>query len=127
MSLVTTVIRNAVSHVACEYSEMIEVHRAVESYYDEHGRYQEQEAEKIIIKANVQRARSDELMDLEEGRRTREAIKIYSIDELRTSSVDKRVQPDVVIWRDVEYQIDKVDNWSEAGGYFKAIATRKGQ
>jgi len=126
MSLVTTVIRNAVQPDVVIWRD-IEVHRAVESYYDEHGRYQEQEAEKIIIKANVQRARSDELMDLEEGRRTREAIKIYSIDELRTSSVDKRVQPDVVIWRDVEYQIDKVDNWSEAGGYFKAIATRKGQ
>ena len=103
------------------------IRRKVAGAYDEHGKWQEQDYEEFTVKAVVQPARGHELVRVEEGRRTRGAIKLYSLTELRTASVETQTQPDRVVWLDKVYEVEYIDDWNEAGGYFKVIALEVGQ
>lgn len=95
--------------------------------YDDDGRWDEQGEDTFYIHASVQIAKGDELLRLEEGRRTRSALKIYTTTKLHTANVDNGSQPDILEYKDDEYQVDLVDDWSEEGGYYKVLATKVGQ
>jgi hypothetical protein len=97
------------------------------STYDEHGRYQPQPIDEITITASVQPATPKDLEDVEEGRRTRENIKLYTQTELKTASVSDARQPDVIEFDDEEYEVHSVTNWGDVGGYYKAMASKVGQ
>lgn len=97
--------------------------------YSPQGRPKGQTPEMITIRALVQTATDEELQKVEEGRRTKGGIKIYTDLELRprTASVELQVQPDEVLWDGRKWQVEKVDNWSEHGFHYKAIAIKMGQ
>jgi hypothetical protein len=107
--------------------------RPPSGYYDEKGRWKERERfPDVEFMASVQPLRPNELVDLPENRRTRAAIKLYTETLLKTVSVDEKVQPDIVIpqsgqFKNVEFQVDSVIDWSDLGGYYKALATKLGQ
>jgi hypothetical protein len=101
--------------------------RAPVGTYDDKGRLQEYDLEPITIKAVVQPVEPEEIEHIEEGRRTKGAIKIFTVDELKVSSVENQTQPDVVLWNGNEYQVEEVKNWCEAGGYYQSIAIKIGQ
>jgi hypothetical protein len=95
--------------------------------YDESGRWQAYDTYQFRVRAVVQPVKPEELEHLEEGRRTKGAIKIFCIEELKTADVEDQTQPDQVVWKDEEYQVEEVKNWSDYGGYYQAIAIKKGQ
>jgi len=105
----------------------ITLRRSRAGTYDAHGRWQEQRKDELTITASVQPATAKDLEDVEEGRRTRENIKLFTQTELRTADVDGRWQPDVVEFEDVDYEVHSVTNWGDVGGYYKAIASKVGQ
>lgn len=110
-----------------QFAESVEIRRPRNGAYDEHGRWIDGPESTLQILASVQPARPDEIVKLVENRRSREAIVLYSLDSLQALSVEKQLQPDLVVWRDSTWEIESIEDWSNSGGYWKAIATRQGQ
>jgi hypothetical protein len=109
-----------------EEQELV-VRRMPSGAYDSQGRWEDRDPETFKICASVQIAKSEELMKLEENRRTRLALKIYTTTQLQTGSVKNAEQPDIIEYKGDDFQVDFVDDWYEEGGYFKVIATKAGQ
>jgi hypothetical protein len=99
----------------------VKVYRKPSGAYDEQGRWMERPAEEIEIRAVVQPARPHELVRVDEGRRTKGAIKIYSVEPLHTASEKEQKQPDRILWHGMTYEVEFTEDWSE-GGYYKAVA-----
>jgi len=95
--------------------------------YDQHGRWQEQQKDELTVTASVQPASAKDLEDVDEGRRTKENIKVYTQTLLKTASVSDIRQPDIIEWEGIEYEVHSVTNWGEVGGYYKALASKVGQ
>lgn len=93
----------------------------------EHGRWIAQEQKELKIRASIQTAGDKDLQDVDEGRRVNGGIKVYTKTLLQTASVDGKQQPDIIDWHGESYLVEKVFDWNEAGGYYKALATRMGQ
>lgn len=65
---------------------------------------------------------SKQLQRLPEGLRSRDAIEVFSVDALQVSAPEQR--PDVITYNGRQYQVDVVDDWTAAGNFFHALATR---
>ncbi len=79
---------------------------------------------RFVIEASVQPLTQKELQLLPEGARTQGRVKIYTQTELLTAEVSECKMPDRIRYRGVEYLVKEVDDWVDAGGYFKAIGVR---
>lgn len=79
------------------------------------------------IRAIVENASPEDLMDLPENRRTEESITIFSRSQLFNANLISKIQPDRVVWNSKVYEVHKVIDWDEQGGYFKSIAVKVGQ
>jgi hypothetical protein len=113
-------IANAIRQV----SEIVEVHRIPSGAYDEHGRWNARAPEVFKIQVAVQPSSPKELHDLPENRRSKAGITIYSTELLKTVSTSEMKQPDRISWHGDIYEVEKVEEWSELGGYCKAIVTK---
>lgn len=72
------------------------------------GRPVKQEAELIEVDGNVQPLKFKEVMALPEVERTREWIKIYSADKLRSlEETEDGNQPDTILWNGFRYRVMK--------------------
>ena len=118
---------NCVTSAIADLAVEVVVRRKASGAWDEHGRWEDQDYKEFTIKAVVQPARGQELVRVEEGRRTRGAIKVYSPVKLQTASVETETQPDRIMWSGDTYEVEYVDNWSEVGGYYKVVALKVGQ
>ena len=105
----------------------ISVERAGVGAYDGHGRAYQTASETFEIDAAVQPASPRDLEDLEEGRRSKETIKLFTQTELFGVSVDSRREPDRITYNDEVYEVHSVTVWGDVGGYWKAIAQKVGQ
>ncbi len=76
------------------------------------------------ISLSVQPMKQSELKLLPEGMRNGGAVKCYGTDELKTVETSACKSPDLFISKGITYQVMSVDDWEDAGGYFKTIATR---
>lgn len=59
---------------------------------------------------------------LPEGLRSRDAIEVFTAVALQVSAPEQR--PDVVTYNGRQYQVDVVDDWTAAGNFYHALATR---
>lgn len=71
------------------------------------GRWVEGRAEEIEIEANVQPMRGHELVVLPEADRTKDSIKVYSVERLRTVEEVKQEEADIVVWEGKHYRAVK--------------------
>jgi hypothetical protein len=117
-------MRCCISNAVLRNSITLEVQRPGQSDYDEKGRYQEAAKETIYIKGAVQPLSPKELLQETDSRKVKEAIKIYTTDDLRTVSIENSIQPDIVIYKDVEYEVHSVGDWTS---FKKVVATRREQ
>jgi hypothetical protein len=98
--------------------------------YDQNGRWQSYDRYQFQVQAVVEPFRPDPsftLMHPEEGRRIKGAIKIFCTEELKSADVDEQSQPDIVLWKNNEYQVEEVTDWSDYGGYYQVMAVKMGQ
>jgi len=107
-----------------QISECIEVRRTPAGAYDAHGRWKERVPEVTLVYAAVQPSTPKELEDLPENRRAGSSITIYSPQLLQSLSTSEARQPDRILWHGDVYEVEKVEEWCEVGGYCKAIATK---
>ncbi len=105
----------------------VTVLRPPQGTYDENGRWQDYDYEPFEIRATIQPVKPEELEHIDEGRRTKGAVKIFSIEELKTANVENQTQPDIVVWNGCEYQVEEIKDWFAAGGFFQTIAIKVGQ
>jgi len=77
------------------------------------------------FKAVVQSLTADERLVLPEAVRTKETIKIHTKTELLTSNESTSIDADIIVFNNLEWQINQVFNRSNIGGYYKAIGVRK--
>ena len=90
--------------------------------YD-HGRYIEGEATAIEFTTGVQQPTPNDLELLEEGKRTRKAIVLFTTFELRL--VSKTTSADQVQWENEWYEVSALKPFRNLfPGNFKAICTK---
>lgn len=77
-----------------------------------------------IANASAQPLEADELELLPEGFSSKEAIKVYSPEMLRTADQATGVEADRIDYAGKSYEVHKVENWNDHGTYYKAIAVR---
>lgn len=108
-------------------SSYVKAFRSPSGSYDENGRWSDHgTTQELGFCAAVQRAKAEDLEDLDEGRRSSKAVKLFTSFELRTASVDGQSQPDILEISGERYQVQSVEYWPD-GGYYKAVATKVGQ
>lgn len=89
------------------------------------GRKQETDAvETFTIQATVQPLDARELQRLPEGQRTEGAVKLWAVEKLHTAETSLCRVADRFEYREVDYQVDSIEDWFDLGGYYKMTATR---
>lgn len=81
--------------------------------------------EEFDIIASIQPVRGRELEMLPEGRRTREAIRIYTKSGIRPAIEQQDVKGDLVNYKGRQYEVHKVEEWEfswDGLAHFKALA-----
>ncbi len=63
-----------------------------------------------------------QLMRLEEGLRSRDAIEVFTAVALQASAPEQC--PDVITYNGRQFQVEVVDDWTAAGNFYHALATR---
>jgi hypothetical protein len=53
--------------------------------------------------------------------------KIYTLLELKTTETSATTIADRVVYKGVTYQVEKVEDWFDLGGFFKVEVVRMGQ
>lgn len=76
------------------------------------------------IIASVQPAKSDELLRLPEGFRTKGVVKAYTDADLQPGDESASKQADRIVWDGEEWEVQIVDRHALGIGHYKAIATR---
>lgn len=64
----------------------------------------------------------EQLLRLPEGRRSRDAIEVYSASALRVDAPGQK--PDVIAYNGHSWEVDVVDDWSGAGNFYHSLATK---
>jgi hypothetical protein len=114
-----------ISRSLIRFSRALEVERPRSGAYDENGKWQDHGVDKITVMASVQSTSDEDLMKLDEGRRLRGSITIYSTSLLHSASVEAGSQPDIVVWDNLRYLVENVKDRMLDGHYCKAVATRQ--
>lgn len=93
----------------------------------EGGRWKEGVAEPIEIEAHVQPANMQTLLLLPESERTKQAIRVFSVEEIRTAREgDGGWQADIIEWNNDTYRVMKVESYVMGVlDHFHAVAVRE--
>ena len=68
----------------------------------------------------------DDMLSLPEGRRNRETYLIYTSTELIAGDVDNKINPDIVVFDGVDFEIINVEPWQNGiYNHYKAVASKK--
>jgi hypothetical protein len=78
-----------------------------------------------IANASVQPLDAEEMLLLPEGIRTRQAIKVYSPELLRTA--DANEEADRVVYLGEMFEVHSVEDWDDHGRFWKATCVKAGQ
>lgn len=92
-------------------SKEIEVLRAQPGEWV-NGRWQPGTTESLLIQANVQPLKGTELQVLPESDRTKESIKVYSVEPLQTVEEVVQEEADIVVWNGKKYRAIKTMQYS---------------
>jgi hypothetical protein len=77
-----------------------------------------------IPDAVVSPATGRDLLRLPEGVRTREVLAILSTVELRTANEHAATPADVVTYKGRAYEVQTVEDWTDNGGFWRALAAK---
>lgn len=90
------------------------------------GRWQKGQTTDVVIEANVQPFQYKDIIQLTEADRTKEWIKIYSKDEIRTAKEgDSGWDADIVLYDGFEYKVMRVRRYSMGVlDHYHAMAAR---
>ena len=104
----------------------LEVSRMVKPGRYIKGRFIPGKTKKFKVTASVQQMRPDELLLLPEAQRTREMVKVYSCEVLKTGDEKARLEPDQFPYLGMIFEVHSVGNWVNFTDipHFKSICVR---
>ncbi|RLC88277.1 MAG: hypothetical protein DRJ03_03250 [Chloroflexi bacterium] len=117
LNIVTGALKN------WKFSVVIERHAEATIDMDT-GLYTQGTVSFIDLKANVQNATPNDMLVMDEGLRSVEAIKLYTTVEIIPVDELNKTTGDVVQYANKRWLVHNVTNRSLTGGYYKAIAIR---
>lgn len=89
------------------------------------GKWVDGSNQEIELEGNVQPMRGHELLTLPESDRTKDVIKVYTVESLKTLDERTKTKADLVIWNDLVYQIVKTMTYQMGVlNHTKSIAVR---
>jgi len=91
------------------------------------GRSEAPQKQTLRVTMSVQPLNQKERRLLPEGTRAEGRVKGYTTCELLTIDTSECKHADEFCVEGVNYVVDKVDDWRDAGGYFRIEAARLGQ
>lgn len=93
------------------------------------GLWQEPSQSDATIKASVQPANGDDLLQLPESERSSEVLVAYTLEPIYISAADDDLRPsDIIIYDGREYKVIHVGDWHNPGAnlkHYRSIITRK--
>ena len=95
--------------------------------YDDHGRPIVPDGESDTIEAWPQPVSGEDMERLPEGRRTKKALKFYSLDEIHSASTSDADMPDIIVVDGDQYEVQNTVDWVADGAYWTAVGVRKDQ
>lgn len=101
----------------------VKLYRYLEGSWIE-GKYEKGPVEEITIQGSLQPMRPNELQLLPEGRRTNQAMKFYTVEELRTGNQETGEASDLIEVDDLFFEVHAVEKWTLPGSenaHYKAI------
>ncbi len=98
--------------------------RIAASAYDSHGRAVAGGTSTLAMVASVQPVTGRDLQRMPEGLRTRELVKLYTTTQLRTADEGAGTVADRFAYRGATWEVQTVEDWADAGNYFKCIAAK---
>ena len=84
----------------------------------------EPEEDRFPATGSLQTMSQRDILALPEGLRNQGAVKFYTQCELRTVELSECDLPDQFVADGITYEVKTIDDWMQAGDYFKVIATR---
>lgn len=100
------------------------VTRADPGVLAENGLYENATSTELVVRACVVPIAGRQLELLPEAWRTREAIQVFSKDELRPVDEEAKTDGDRFTFNGRRYEVQQVSNWSAQGGYWSAVAIK---
>ena len=98
------------------------VTRTAPNTYDSNGRLVAGSTSSIFVVASVQPLFGRDLQQLPEGQHTSDMKAVYCATELKTQGSAQAA--DLIAIGGETYQVQKVENWSDSGNYFKALVAK---
>ncbi len=83
--------------------------------------------EQFYIIASIQPATPQDLLRLPEGQRTKDSITIWTETVLQEPDAISGAQGDTVYFGNRQYQVERIFQWADSGGYNKVLAQKVGQ
>lgn len=99
----------------------------VGAYSDTTGQWVPGASTDSTLDAVVQPSTPKEIQALPENERTREAITVWTREELKTSDVVGSEQADQIAWKGRQYKAQVKTDWTSQAGYCQTVATRLGE
>ena len=92
------------------------------------GVYENGPVTESTITGSLQPLRPNEMQLLPEGRRTSQAMKLYTTDEIRTANEETNMQADEVEVDELIFEVFSVEKWTLPGSdnaHYKSILLKK--
>ncbi len=111
------------------FPENIVIKRSINSGTWNDGEWSAPDTTSLAIEAiSVQPLRPWELIAFDEGDRDREALEIFTKEELKTADEDTKIPADIIIYKNKEYVVKSVEYWNELNlQHWRSVAFRKKQ
>jgi hypothetical protein len=91
------------------------------------GRFTAGATTTVTQTVSIQPMSGKERQLLPEDIRTKNTVKIYSREQLKTTDVAGKVSADKVVYKGVTYEVAVSEDWQEHGEFYKAICVAEGQ
>ncbi len=109
------------------FGEEVEVSRSLPSPVHKGRRTGRPEDKTFSASLSIQSLSTRELEQLPEGMRNSGVVRVFSDTELLTVSTSECRVADRFVCGGVSYQVQMVEDWNRAAGYYSCLATRLGQ
>lgn len=105
-------------------TESITVTRYKKGAYHK-GRFRQGASVQLKIPAVVIPIKGQELLKLPEGQRTKEGIKVYTKDPLKTADDTEKTSADILCLRGKDYEVQDVQQWHSVDlPHYRSLAVK---
>jgi hypothetical protein len=106
------------------FDDPLVLNRFEAGHYDSDGRWVTPCSASIDITGCIQPAGPEDMQRLPEGFRSKKALRLYTVYNIRTANQATGTPADTFEWEGDIYEIQSIDKWKKLIPHYKAIATR---